>query len=203
MGQFHFTPEKYLELMHAELPAYDELQDRVAMATEESQVTRILELGTGTGETARRVLRRHPDAMLTGIDISEDMLAVARDSLPVDQVARLLVQGIEDELPEGPFDLVLSALAVHHLDGPGKADLFRRVGELLVPGGLFVMGDVVVPEDPADAVTPLSPDYDLPSSIPDIEVWLRAAGFDTAVVWNYKDLAVFVATSARGLQRSS
>jgi tRNA (cmo5U34)-methyltransferase len=193
MSQFHFEPETYLELMHSEVPGFDELQERVAAASAGSTVTRILELGTGTGETSRRVLERHPAARLTGIDISQDMLAEARESLPSDRVAGLLVQGIQDDLPEGPYDLVISALAVHHLQGPAKAKLFRGVAGVLRPGGRFVMGDVVVPEDPADAVTPLSENYDFPSTKEALVQWLREAGLETRIVWELKDLAIFSA----------
>ena len=59
--------------------------------------------------------------------------------------------------PTGPFDLVTSALAVHHLDADGKRDLFARIAAALAPGGRFVLGDVIVPEDPADATIPLTP----------------------------------------------
>ena len=75
---------------------------------------RVLELGTGTGETALRVLARHPGAAWTGIDSSEPMLGRARERLPG---ADLRLARLEDPLPAGPFDLVVSVLAVHHLDG--------------------------------------------------------------------------------------
>ena len=189
MGQFHFHPEDYLELM-SELPAYEELQDRVAWLTEGLSVARILELGTGTGETSRRVLGHHPDARLVGIDESAEMMAVARDVLPASSIEELIVQGIEDPLPEGPFDLVVSALTIHHLDGPGKADLFERVARVMQPGALFVMGDVAVPEDPADAVTPLTPEYDMPDRTRDLVGWLTAAGLEAEVTWTFKDLVV-------------
>jgi tRNA (cmo5U34)-methyltransferase len=39
------------------------------------------------------------------------------------------VHRLEDPPPEGNFALVVSALAVHHLDGAGKADLFARVAD--------------------------------------------------------------------------
>jgi tRNA (cmo5U34)-methyltransferase len=187
MGQFHFHPDDYLALMHSELPAYERLQDEAAAATG-SGATRLLELGTGTGETARRVLDRHPGASLVGIDASADMLGAA--DLPG---ADLRVARLQEPLPGGPFDLVFTALAVHHLDGPGKADLFERVAAVLEPGGRFVLADVVVPDDPADAITPLSPDYDLPSRAGEQLAWLRAAGFDASVVWAERDLAVIVA----------
>ena len=81
------------------------------------------------------------------------MLAAAADLAAAD----LRVSRLQDPLPEGNFDLVVSALALHHLDGAGKADLFARVAALLRPGGRFVLGDVVVPEDPADAWLPEQP----------------------------------------------
>ena len=68
---------------------------------------------------------------------------------------------------------MFSVLAIHHLDGPGKADLFRRVAAVT---DRFVIGDVVVPDDPADAVTPLSPGFDMPSRVEDQLGWLREAG---------------------------
>lgn len=193
MSQFHFTPERYLELMRSEVPAFDEFQEHVAVATAGPTVTRVLELGTGTGETAGRVLERHPAARLTGIDVSAEMLATAREALPADRIDDLLVREIQDDLPEGPFDLVISALTVHHLDGPAKVHLFRRIAGVLRSGGRFVMGDVIVPDDPAAAVTPLTPDYDLPSTTQDLVTWLQEAGFETRVAWELKDLAVFVA----------
>jgi tRNA (cmo5U34)-methyltransferase len=190
MSQFHFRPDEYLDLMHAEVPAFDELQDRVVVATAGLVVHTILELGTGSGETARRVLLEHPKARLTGIDVSEEMLAAARNVLPSERIDALLVSGIQDPLPEGPFDLVISALTIHHLDASGKSDLFQRLARSLRRGGRFVMGDVVVPNDPSDAVTPLSPEYDLPSSIDDLIGWLEEAGFDPHLVWSFKDLAI-------------
>ena len=76
-----------------------------------------------------------------------------------------------------------SALCVHHLDGPGKAALFRRVHDVLAPGGRLVIGDLVVPDDPADVVTPIDWDYDLPSTAAEQLAWLRQAGFDARVAW--------------------
>src|SRR4051812_13491460 len=121
MAQFHFTPEGYLELMAAGLPEYGRLQDEAVAATAATApAARVLELGVGTGETSVRVLRRHPGAVLTGIDASAEMLAEARPRLPG---ADLRVGRLEDALPSGTYDLVVSVLAVHHLDGAGKTDL--------------------------------------------------------------------------------
>jgi tRNA (cmo5U34)-methyltransferase len=189
-GQYHFDPVTYMDMILAEVPGYRDLQRRVAEAASGIDAGSILELGVGTGETASVVLAVHPAARLVGIDESESMLAVARDRFPG---ADLRVQRLEDPLPPGSYDLVISALAVHHLDAAGKADLFRRVHAQLRPGGRFVLADVVTPGDPRDMVTPISPDYDMPSPVADQLGWLRQAGLQPTVRWHEKDLAVIAA----------
>src|ERR1700742_48816 len=151
MADFEWDPDGFLALMLEEIPDYVTLQEQVAAATG-SGARRVLELGTGTGETAARVLARHPDAAYVGLDSSADMLDRARERLTGADVT--LHDGrLEDPLPAGAVDVVASALAVHHLDGPAKAALFARVAAALTGGGRFVLGDLVVPDDPADVQT--------------------------------------------------
>jgi tRNA (cmo5U34)-methyltransferase len=188
--QWHWDPETYLANMLAEVPAYQELQERAAAATD-GDAKDILELGIGTGETARRVLALHPEARLVAIDSSPEMLERAREAVPQ---AEVRLAQLQDPLPEGPFDLIVSALAVHHLDAAGKRDLFNRIAATLRPGGRFVLADVVVPEREEDVVTPIDWEYDLPDRADDQLEWLREAGLDAETVWAYKDLAVIRAT---------
>jgi len=200
MGQFHWDAEGYPALMRREMPGYDELQRRVAEATGTGAAD-ILELGTGTGQTAERLLDRHPGARLTGLDGSADMLAAARARLPAGRVD--LREGrLEEPLPPGPYDVVVSALAVHHLGAARKADLFRRAAAVLRPGGRLVLGDVVVPADPADAVTPIDPGLDRPSTVADQLGWLGDAGLAPEVVWERHDLAVLAGTGSSAYGRS-
>ena len=191
MSQFHFDPATYLDLMREEVPAYGRLQEAVAAAATGLSVSSVLDLGTGTGETLAAVLARHPGAAAVGVDESGPMLAAARHRLGDGDVAvDLRVAGLTDPLPGGPFDLVVSALAIHHLEGPDKADLFARIAGALRPGGRFVLGDVVIPADPADAVTPLTSDHDRPSTLADQLRWLGDAGFEADAVWSEGDLVV-------------
>lgn len=191
--QFHFDPATYQEEIRDDIPAYDELQRRLLAATG-AGARRILELGTGTGATAGLLLERHPGAVLIGIDESEAMLGAASARLPQDGV-ELRVARLQDALPAGPFDLVASALAIHHLEAEEKADLFRRVAAVLAPGGRFVIADVVVPHDPADARTALTPGYDKPSAVADQLHWLVLAGLEPELVWEEGDLAVLAGTA--------
>ena len=84
----------------------------------------------GTGETTRRLIEAHPDAWVIGLDSSPDMVFRARESYDDVQLAR-----IEDPLPDGPWDLVICVLSVHHLTNEQKRNLFRRVsGHVPRPG---------------------------------------------------------------------
>jgi tRNA (cmo5U34)-methyltransferase len=189
MSEFRFDPETYLDLMRAEVPAYERLQRAVADATAGLTVARVLDLGTGTGETLGAVLDVHPGAVAVGVDKNEAMLGAAHRRLAGATVG-LHVAQLTDPLPAGPFDLVVSALAIHHLHGPDKADLFVRIAGALRPGGRFVLGDVVIPLDQPDAVTPLTSDHDRPSTLADQLQWLAEAGFVAATVWSEHDLVV-------------
>jgi len=191
--QFHFTPEAYLREIRDELPAYDDVQAEVANAAAGVDAARVLDLGAGTGETAAAVLARHPSATVVLLDESAGMLELATARLPADRVERTVVGDLLDALPTDGFDLVVSALAVHHLAADRKRSLFEAIRSLLPPGGRFVLADVVVPVDAADAVTPLSPDYDRPDRLDDQVAWLTALGFDVTVRWQHRDLAVLTA----------
>ena len=184
VSDYEWNPETYLQTMRDEIPGYNELQEAVAAA---SVGQNVLELGTGTGETALRVLARNPGAHWTGIDASEAMLGQARQRLPG---ADLRLGRLEDPLPQGPFDLAISCLAVHHLDGQAKRDLFGRVAAVAES---FVLGDLVVPERPGDAAIFVDWDMDLPSSVGEQLAWLGEAGFDAEAGYVRPDLAVFTA----------
>jgi tRNA (cmo5U34)-methyltransferase len=195
MTEHEWDPTAYATLVADGLPGYDDLQVQIVAATAPVAARTVLDLGTGTGETARRVLAAHPEARLVGVDASAPMLAAARAALDPER-AELRAGRLEDPLPRGPFDLVVSALAVHHLDDAGKAGLFARAKAALAPGGRLVVGDVVIPEDPADAVIEIEPGFDLPSTVEDQLGWLAAAGLTASVPWRWRDLAVLVGERA-------
>jgi tRNA (cmo5U34)-methyltransferase len=109
-------------------------------------VGRVLDLGAGTGLLAAMVTRAHPEAELVLLDGAGEMLAQARERLG-DRVSYVTAD-LGDPLPEGPWDAVVSALAIHHLDAAGKRDLFARVHDALAPGGVFVNAEQVLGPTP-------------------------------------------------------
>ena len=123
MGQFDWTPDEYLERIRSKVPRYDELQEQ-AVAAIPFPPERVLELGMGTGETTRRLIEAHPDAWVVGLDSSPDMVFRARQTYDDVQLARM-----EDPLPDGPWDLVISVLSIGELSDEQRQTLFRRVRE--------------------------------------------------------------------------
>jgi tRNA (cmo5U34)-methyltransferase len=179
--------------MVAGIPRYQHLQATLALATGAIAAGSVLDLGAGTGETLARVLERHPAARAVALDESPRMLQVARTRLAAHDVT-FVVADLLDPLPAGPFDLIVSALAIHHLEAAGKATLFGRIAAALVPGGRFVLGDVVVPAGvPASAAVELTEGFDKPSTVAEQVGWLLDAGFAVSVVWEEGDLALLVA----------
>src|SRR3954468_21490546 len=170
-------PETYLDEIRAELPLYDELQ-AAAIEAIPFAPARVLELGVGTGETTRRLLERYPDAEVTGLDSQPEMVFKAREHGIEVRLARM-----EDPLPDGPWDLVISVLSVHHLRDDAKRTLFRRVRE---QSRALVLGDVVR-ADPE--VTPLDPDMDFPDTAEELAEWCGGE-----ITWTGDDLAVVRAT---------
>ena len=174
-GHLRATPELDvgLRLTRAELPRYDEIQAATIDAIP-FPPGRVLELGVGTGETTRRLLERYPDAEVTGLDSQPEMVFKAREYGIEVRLARM-----QDPLPDGPWDLVISVLAVHHLDEPAKEDLFRRVRE---QSRSLVLGDVVLVEP---QTVELEPGVDLPSRAADQAEWCGGE-----IVWEEGDFAV-------------
>lgn len=173
MSQFHWKPDTYLDAIRAEVPRYDELQE-AAIAAIPFAPERVLELGMGTGETTRRLIEAHPDAWVIGLDSNPDMVFRAREEYDEVQLGR-----IEDPLPDGPWDLVIGVLSVHHLTTEQKRNLFRRVRE---HSRSLIVADVVQAEA---QVTPIDPAHDFPEAAEDLAAW---AGGE--IVWRADDLAV-------------
>ncbi len=173
MGQFHWKPETYLELIRSEVPRYDELQEQ-AIAAIPFAPERVLELGMGTGETTRRLIEAYPDSWVIGLDSSADMVFRARSMYDDVQLAR-----IEDPLPDGPWDLVIGVLSIHHLTSDLKKNLFRQVKD---QARAFVIGDVV---KAGVEITSIDEDYDFPETAEDLAAWTGGT-----VTWEQDDLAV-------------
>lgn len=112
---------------------------------------RVLDLGAGTGLLSAEIAGRFPRARVTLVDLSVEMLRVARRRFAPepDRFEFRVMDFARKELPAG-YDLVASALSIHHLTDGDKRELFEKAHGALVAGGLFVNLDQVLGETPEE-----------------------------------------------------
>jgi tRNA (cmo5U34)-methyltransferase len=101
----------------------------------------ILDVGAGTGLFSAILLEKFPDARLTLMDISENMLDMARKRFTARPDTGYVVCDYSRSELGGPYDLICSALSIHHLAPEDKCELFCRIFAALRPGGMFVNAD--------------------------------------------------------------
>ncbi|MDG4765796.1 class I SAM-dependent methyltransferase [Solwaraspora sp. WMMD406] len=145
-----WNPTTYDALRRQLIPSFDLLYTSAvsAVAMSVSDQPRILDLGAGTGLLSAALRERIPDSSITLVDHSERMLAQARQRFDGGRGTEFVVSGLTDPLPAGPFDAVVSGLAIHHLEHDDKKKLFHRIPQVLRPGGIFVNVEQVLAPAP-------------------------------------------------------
>ena len=194
-------PERVTEYLAREIP-HRHIAEEMLLATLPPRVERFLDLGTGDGRLLAAVRNRHPEAIALGIDNSEPMLARAAERFEADSLVELRTHDLAAPFADmGSLDVVVSGLAIHHLEDERKRELFEEIHTLLIPGGVFANLDLVTSasprlherfrreigrtqDDPTDRLADLS----------DQMGWLRDAGF-TEVDCHFKwlELSLVVA----------
>lgn len=103
---------------------------------------RVLELGCGTGNLSVLLAERFPAAQMDLIDVAQSSLQVCQTRLGNGARFRFRALDFRNlDHPDDSADLVISSIAVHHLDGEEKRQLFARLFRILRPGGLFAYAD--------------------------------------------------------------
>ena len=122
---------------------YDALLDWVIEAAKIGETSRVLELGSGTGNLTARI---PACGELVCVDISQRMEEIARPKLThLTQrsfIAEDILQVFERSL--GEFDCIISTYTVHHLTREEKRLLFEQIWAHLLPGGRAAFGDLML-----------------------------------------------------------
>jgi SAM-dependent methyltransferase len=99
----------------------------------------VLDFGCGIGNSAPWLRATFPEAAITGVDVSEKSLSVARQRFP--GAAEFVAYDPKDAPPgpAGGYDLIFSACVFHHIEADEHVTIFRRLRERLAPGGAMVI----------------------------------------------------------------
>lgn len=150
-AEFDREAATYDASVRGTMPAYNELHQMIVWGIPfmPTRAFRVLELGVGTGTLSALLLEAFPHATLNGIDLSPRMIEASRRKLRRwgDRV-ELSTGDLGDFDLDQPYEVVVSALAIHHLSDPKKRLLMRRISRALTPDGYFGDGDDHLPEDP-------------------------------------------------------
>ncbi len=169
------------------------------------RVERILDLGCGDGRLAALVLDARPDARsATGLDNSPPMLELARERFRDDERVEIREHDLGRPVPElGPFDVIVSGFAIHHLPHERKRSLFGEVVRDLRPGGVFVNLEVVQCATPElheefnrRIERPGGDPEDVLAGVEEQLGWMRDAGLaHVDCNWRWRGFAVLVGQS--------
>ena len=177
---------------------------------EPEQPIRVLDVGTGHGLLASRLLDAFPASQAVGLDLSEPMRNVASERMARygERFTFVLGDFVDGMLPAaagGPFDVVVSSRAIHHLPSGAKQALYAAVYASLSAGGCFFNLDGVSPPEEAlrsvyragrggpveQAPRPPSPGHYF-ETLDEQLGFLRAAGFRAVdCFWKRLGLALF------------
>jgi len=132
---------------------YHDLLDLVVVRCQVRAGDRVLDIGTGTGELARR-FARHRGCRVVGLDPSEAMIQAARQKAADGSWGEVSFQVasapfLEIPHPDCAFDAVASTQAFHHLHERQKAAAVREMARVLRSpgtaegrgGGWLAIGD--------------------------------------------------------------
>jgi tRNA (cmo5U34)-methyltransferase len=213
--QFEQRAFDYDGLIPRLIPYYREQHDLILQLIpfETNANIKVLDLGAGTGILSSLILQAFPQANVAAFDMAENMLKICQTNLCAFQERLTLQQGnfAEDDFGSG-YDLVVSGLAIHHLDSGGKKTLFKKLFHSMNPGGILLIRDIVTGATPrlTEQYEQLWRQYmkasgeddaawfqnylkeDIPSSVEEQTKWLAEAGFaDAGCHWRYLNFAIF------------
>jgi len=145
--------ESYDSLIQRAVPRYHEMTDRLLDYLPATKpALRILELGCGTGNLSLRLADRFPDAAISFVDASPEMVALTRERIKQqypDAIAKASFVTTRFEaldFPPGSFDLITSCISLHHVID--KRSLYHRLFALLSPGGTLRFADQLAGSSP-------------------------------------------------------
>ncbi len=128
------------------IPKYPEMLTALINAIPDNKENpKVLDLGCGTGNITQKLLTRFPQAEVTCLDLSENMIKIAKNKLSQYKSIKYLIGDFtETEITE-KYDAIISSLALHHIpNDKEKQEMYKAIYEALNKNGVFYNADVIL-----------------------------------------------------------
>jgi len=115
---------------------------------------RVLDIGVGTGLELMGIFEKAPNAIITGIDISEKMLDRLKEKYAEYLKQITLVKESFLTFPFGKvtYDYIISVMTGHHLLPNVKCRLYERIRKALKNTGKYIEGDYIVNSEEENSI---------------------------------------------------
>ncbi|MGM0442059.1 MAG: class I SAM-dependent methyltransferase [Elusimicrobiota bacterium] len=220
----HFEREakEFDDIILRIIPFYEEMIEALVLTVpfEKEAELKVLDLGCGTGTILKKIKQKFSNARLTGVDISEKMIEIAKSKLKnYEENTKYYVKDFYDFKFEDKYDVIVSSLALHHLvTDEDKKNIYQKIYNALSENGIFYNADVVLAsnkkfqnvyikkwveymsrncsrEEIENKWLQKYQDEDNPAELIDQVKWLESIGFKNVdIVWKYYNLAVYGGT---------
>ncbi len=218
--QEHFDSEAeaYDSLILTLIPNYLEMTDVLvnSIPFDEKKSIKVLDLGCGTGNISKKIKERFPNSKIHCVDLAENMVKIAQKKLVNYPDISYETGDFQHISLNSDYEVIVSSLAMHHLKtDQDKKEVYQKIYESIVPGGVFYNADVVLGsteylqnlyiekwkefmalnhslEEIENKWMPTHRREDKPAKMIDHIKWLQEAGFKQVdVVWKYYNYGVY------------
>lgn len=200
------------------IPYYDQMIGALidTIHFDKGAAIRIIDLGCGTGTIAKKISEKYPNSKIVCLDIASNMIEIAKHKLSKHKDTQFITGDFAKIEFENKFDVVVSSLALHHLENDKeKKEFYTKIYNVLTDSGLFYNADVVLASTaylqdvninrwiefinkslPMDEIlNKWIPTYraeDRPAKLTDQLKWLEGIGFRSVdTVWKYYNFCVY------------
>ncbi|MCR5468897.1 MAG: class I SAM-dependent methyltransferase [Lachnospiraceae bacterium] len=131
----------YDEHMKRDIKGAKEFYGYTASLLPKKEGAHILDLGCGTGLELEEYFKLNPEAKITGIDLSESMLAELKKKFADKDVSVICGSYFDEPLGTEKYDSAVSVESLHHFERSLKLDLYKKLHAALKHDGVFVLTD--------------------------------------------------------------
>ena len=130
------------------IPVFDDFYQIATQSIEiNSKTPKVLEIGTGTGLFSQIFLNKFPEAKMDLVDLAQDMLNIAKERFSNYSNLNFFIEDILDFSPDEKYDVVISSLAIHHLEVENQEKLYYKIFSWLKNGGIFLNAEMIAGEN--------------------------------------------------------